>query len=414
MKDYQLVFLLVFCWTGGLQACGPNFFLYPPLTAPGDPVHTASISSGAVNLELLKILIRESGDRENIMISPVGISASMAMVSLASVRHTKAEIDRIFQFDILNKYEPNLVNLIFKRVSELDFRNTFDTARSFFGDVSLLVRQDFQYQLLHWFREPLRQLAFKSGLAEGRINSWVAGLTEGKILDTIPAGALRPELLIVVNAIASKAIWRYGFNTSQTKLEPFHLNSYQQEDVEMMDNYNTAYPDYLYYHDEQLRFQLLEIPYSTDYLSMLILLPDEVGSLRSIVDRLNVPKLIELYFKMKEESVHVKLPKFQLETENYFKDTLIKLGVRDVFSPSANIWGVCSPYEPIKLAQVKLKAFLQVNEQGVRGKAASALPPPAYSQKPYQREFVVNHPFLFIVFDAVTGFVALTGAIYNP
>src|SRR5690554_4651447 len=96
------------------------------------------------------------------------------------------------------------------------------------------------------------------------INGWIEQQTQGLIkdmLDQIPPDAV----MYLVNAIYYKADWKYQFDASKTKKEPFYVNQNKQVQVDMMSLGDAAGTMKLYSGDA---YQYVEIPYSTGQYSM--------------------------------------------------------------------------------------------------------------------------------------------------
>ena len=82
----------------------------------------------------------------------------------------------------------------------------------------------------------MEQLNFgESEVAASKINGWVENITRNKIKDLVSAGDF-DELtrLVLVNAIYFKGLWKNKFDVRVTTKAPFHLNSKDSVEVDMM------------------------------------------------------------------------------------------------------------------------------------------------------------------------------------
>ena len=67
----------------------------------------------------------------------------------------------------------------------------------------------------------------------------------------------------------------------------------------------------------------------------------------------------------------------------------------------------------LKVSDVVQKAFIEVNEEGSKAAAATAMfliPGCAL----WPDEGICNKPFLFLIIDKLTGFILFTGRVANP
>ena len=202
--------------------------------------------------------------------------------------------------------------------------------------------------------------------ARNTINAWVEENTHGKIKDLIPQGALN-ELtrLVLTNAIYFKGQWLTEFDTAMTADLPFYLESGEAIDTPMM------YSQSKFRYCEQDGFQVLEMPYKGEDLSMTILLPnadtgldDLTGSTLSAINEwLATPSA--------KQDVIVRLPKFKTTVSSSLGTVLQGMGMPLAFDPQRADFSGMS--DGLHIQQVLHKAFVEVNEEGTEAAAATAV-----------------------------------------
>ena len=102
------------------------------------------------------------------------------------------------------------------------------------------------------------------------INGWVEEQTNDKIKDLIPAGVLnRGTRLVLTNAIYFKGEWVKPFDKKGTKDRDFKITPNNKVQVPMMSQGGNQ-SRFNYAETDELQF--LELPYSGDDISMLIIL----------------------------------------------------------------------------------------------------------------------------------------------
>ena len=104
-------------------------------------------------------------------------------------------------------------------------------------------------------------------------------------------------------------------------------------------------------------------------------------------------------------SVAVSLPRFQVETALELRPALSALGAALAFSADADFSGIAA--EPLRLAEVVHKAFLEVNEEGTEAAAATGV---VLTKSPPKR-FRADHPFLLVIQDRKTKAVLFCGRV---
>jgi serpin B len=240
------------------------------------------------------------------------------------------------------------------------------------------------------------------------INDWVAEQTANKIRNLISPNLLTPlTTLVLVNAIYFKGNWASQFDPALTRDEPFWTAPDEQVPTAMMRQ--TARFNYA----ERQGLQILELPYSGDDLSMLILLPQQKGGLIELEDRLTAANLTNWTKNLQPTSVQVLLPRFKITFPCELSETLKSMGMIDAFSSAADFSGMDGTLY-LYIAYVVHKAFVEVNEEGTEAAAATAVimarkammtPPPL---------FRADHPFLFLIRESGTGSILFMGRLAKP
>ena len=143
------------------------------------------------------------------------------------------------------------------------------------------------------------------------INSWVEDKTKNKIKDLIKPDMLDAMTrLVLVNAIYFKGNWASKFDPKQTKTDKFYLNDNDSIDVQMMSNKGK----YFYKEDESLDAKVLELPYSNQDVSLIVILPNKRNGIAELEKKLADTDLTKITENMFKPEVVVKLPKFKIET----------------------------------------------------------------------------------------------------
>ena len=139
----------------------------------------------------------------------------------------------------------------------------------------------------------------------------------------------------------------------------------------------------------------LELPYLGDGVSMVVVLPRKADGLADLEKSLSVENLAAWVGKSRfEDDLRVSLPKFTTTSRFDLGKALQQLGMTDAFDPDKADFSGLTAKEKLAISKVIHKAFVQVDEEGTKAAAATAVviakpsPPPA--------SFTADHPFVFV------------------
>ncbi|XP_063903041.1 leukocyte elastase inhibitor-like isoform X1 [Zophobas morio] len=246
------------------------------------------------------------------------------------------------------------------------------------------------------------------------INSWVEEKTNEKIKDLVKKQDLSESTrLVLVNAIHFKGNWMHKFNKEATTMEPFYLNDKDSVDVQMMHMKRKFH----YKAVKELEAEILEIPYTNDNLSMVIILPFKRDQILELEKKLATVNFTEIINKLWNIEVTVALPRFKIEQTIDLQDSLTKVGLGEIFTPAANFSGMITSKEPLYVSKVIQKAFIEVNEEGAEAAAATVMMIMTESLvRGPDISFTADHPFVFMLLEKSTAKpnILFTGKITNP
>lgn len=212
--------------------------------------------------------------------------------------------------------------------------------------------------------------------------------------------------LVLANAIFFKGTWRTPFPKEKTKDAPFELSPGKAILVPTM-HVEEGLFNYCKHDD----FEMLELPYKGDHVSLLVLSPLKKGQLPSVERRLTAANLHEAVKKLSLHLGSVQLPRFQVTTDCRLVGELSDLGMPLAFSGSADFSGIATGAE-VRISNVVHKALIDVDEHGTEAAAATAIV--VGDTDPLQLTFRANHPFVFLVLDKRTGAILFFGKVTNP
>nr|CAI5869940.1 unnamed protein product [Callosobruchus analis] len=237
------------------------------------------------------------------------------------------------------------------------------------------------------------------------INEWVEDQTNGKIQNLIDTNELRAATIILVNVIYFTATWAKPFRLKNTSKEKFYVSKGNHKEVLMMKmSRHTAN----FWHSKELEMKFLQLPFTNENFTMTFILPDAK-------DDLSLQEPIDKYINHKEFSmrkVHINIPKFSTEIGLDLVPFLKKVGIKTLFSSSADLTGI-SPKKGLSVSSLQQKVLIDVTEKGVEATSATY----GIMNKMLQsvdvpeevEDFIADHPFLFVLREKATHMIIFIG-----
>lgn len=381
--------------------------------AASNPV---SVANTAFSMALYKKMVQEK-PQGNVFYSPLSISSALAMVLMGAGGNTASQMAEALH----HGRSPDINASFCKLLAELNKPGaaySLSLANRLYGEQTYQFVQDFLAETKKFYDAELQTMDFQTKHEEARvtINSQVEQQTQGKIQNLLAPGIVdNMTRLVLVNAIYFKGNWDQQFDKKLTRDAPFKVSQNETKTVKMMHR-NDKYP-LTFIGDANCR--VLEMPYQSKELSMLIFLPVDsngTASLHKLEEQLTPENFAEWTRPdmMDVEKVQVGLPRFKM-TETYdMKGLLQNLGMVDAFDQARCDFSGMSPRNDLALSEVVHKAFVEVNEEGTEAAAATAAvmmmrcavrgPPP----------FICDHPFLFFIRHNPTNTVLFSGRYVSP
>lgn len=387
-----------------------------PESAQGDLAQLAA-GNNAFMLDLYQQLKDKPG---NLFTSPYSISSALAMTFAGARGETEAQMASGLHFLLpQEKLHPafNSLDQILSSREEADLPE--DSGDPFQLTIANAIwgQQDFQFEdafldtLARYYGAGLRLLDFQAQPEESRqvINEWVSQKTEEKIQDLIPQGAITSDIrLVLSNAIYFNASWMEPFVESLTEDGTFTTLDGAEVTVPMMSQDGPE--NYLYLDGEG--FRAVELPYVGGEVAMLVILPDE-GEFTTFEKGFSVAKYQEIVDGLSSQSITLRMPKFEFESEFSLADTLSNMGMPLPFSTAADFSGMTGGKD-LYISDVFHKAFISVDEKGTEAAAATAVLMELTALPASPIDLEIDQPFLFLIRDRGTGAVLFLGRVVDP
>jgi serpin B len=381
----------------------------------GRPVKTLSISSANnhLSLELLQQLYSEES---NVFFSPFSISTAFGMLYLGARNKTADQLREVLGYNfghLSNEAINEEFVTVLREIEDVDSNKyQLNVANKLVAQQNFDILETYKQNLKKYFQTTIDSADFvhNSVSVTDAINEWVKQQTHNKIVKLLSEPLSPSTRLVLLNAVYFKGIWETKFLKNETREEIFFNQGISEFKTQMMrrnGKFNlTEIPE--------LDSKLLELPYSGDDISLYIVLPNERQGLKSVKSKLTDFALIEKSItQLKEVEVHVTIPKFKIETSYSLKEQLSQLGMKEVFTSSADLSGI-DGRKDLEVSEVIHKAVIEVNEEGSEAAAATAIKvvlTSSISHEPKVQYFRADHPFAFFIRDNRNGMTLFAGHI---
>ncbi len=352
----------------------------------------------------------------NFVSSPVSLYLAMGMIYEGAKKNTFEEIKKTMNYPAIDTFYTQ-INTYYTYLQRLnsDTNMQMNIANKVYLEKTFQILPQYQENLTTHFKTNIENVDFKNQFlkVENQINKWVEKETKEKIKNLLPKNTLTKEtLMVLVNAIYLKASWRFPFEESRTTEKEFFINEketaktkfmiQQKKGIKIMTN---------------KRVSVLELPYKTNHLSLLIILPRA-----STNEKINnwIPNQSEYQYyidNMKFETVYMEIPKFKVESTFDLGENLSSMGIIEAFTNNADFSGISGKKEA-KIDKVIQKVFFEIDEKGTEAAAATAVVMTRItSAKPKLDEpvnFIANKPFIFILKENTYNTPLFVGTFSRP
>jgi len=395
-----------------------GFFLLNQNSSPNNdnPTSIEGLSNvvDANNKFALDLYSKYKTNKGNVFFSPYSISTALAMTYEGARGQTAEEMQKVFYFPEDSNTMRNGYANLYAEINKPGKKYKLSAANALWAENDFQFLDEYFNVVDQYYNSKVTNLDFKHDPEGSRvtINNWVEDKTNDKIKDLIPSGMIDSMTrLVLTNAVYFKGEWVKQFNKDDTIERDFTTESNNIVKAFMMQRTDD---ESIFNYGENSMLQILEMPYSGDDLSMIIILPKE-NNLDDVENSFTMDKLSDWKNELEEQRVNVFLPRFKFETKYFMAEDLAEMGMPTAFG-NADFSGMTGKMD-LAISQVIHQAFVEVNEEGTEAAAATAVivkETSAGPDGPTIPVFNANHPFVFIIQQKDTGNILFMGRVSNP
>jgi len=358
----------------------------------------------------LRLYRSVSGEGINTLVSPAGVTATLAMVCAGARGATANQFATVLGV----RPDPALIHSAFGKLTErivTDCKQeqcVLKTANAVWVPKGRSLLPNYSDTLKNACAAEAAEVDFASDpeAARKEINSWVKRQTAGKIADLLPSGSPGAVSSVVLTSAAYfKGMWATAFDRDETADSPFTL--FDGTSIMAPTMRVTAHFAYA----ENDRCQALELPYADSPYSMVVLLPRGHDEIRDFDAWLNEKSLTHLLSGMTTDRVQASLPRITIRFKMSLARHLQAMGLTAAFSaPPADFSGMDGSKD-LFISNVVHGAVLEVSEEGTEAATGAQLISTSNRQV---KEFTADRPFLFFIRHRDAGSILFMGCILHP
>ncbi|MCR5449507.1 MAG: hypothetical protein K6F23_08925 [Solobacterium sp.] len=350
-------------------------------------------------------LLNVSGD-QNAVYSPLNIYIALSMLCKTTDGNTRSQI-----MDLLGAEDITVLRDAVSALWEANY-NTGDAVTSILSnslwlDERLAYRPELRQRLADDYHASSYIGDLDSDTGINAFRNWLDHATGGLLKDQ--AGGISPTeyaVMILASAIYYRGKWAVSFgNTTE---EIFH----SPEGEIMCDMMHSEDTGTVYYGKNWKAIA----QYVLNSGRMWIVLPDEGTDVQDVVNDPAVRKLLKdpADCESRHGDIQLSVPKLDIVSDLDLKDTLIEMGITDVFDPQTADYSPLSDQKGLYLDAAKHAARLKTDEEGIEAAAYTVLitnETAIFIDEPI--EFTADRPFFFSL-QAADGSPLFEGIVNTP
>ena len=361
-------------------------------------------SANRFAFDLFKPVLADAKGIENIMISPFSITSALSMTLNGAAGETFEAMKKTLGLEGKTLVQINKTYLkLMTEMIPVDKSVVLDIANSVWVDKQLNVKQPFITDLQTFYKGEARDIDVTDPDAVNIVNDWIALKTQDKItemLDKFDPGAA----MLLINAVYFNGKWRYKFDKTDTKEEPFYVTPSDPKTVPMMHQIHNF---------KAIRnnsFTIVDIPYGQGNYTMVVVLPDKNMTNSDVANSLTLSLWQEWMGLLADNSVVLSIPRFKYNYKRLLNKDLIDLGMSIAFTTQADFSNISD--QSLLITKILHQSFIDTNEEGTEAIAATIVEMGTGAAEPVDMK--IDHPFLYFIRESSTGTIIFMGEVNDP
>jgi serine protease inhibitor len=352
-------------------------------------------------------MFRKVGAKHNILLSPLGMTYALGLISNGAGGETKKQINKVLGCDDSGATNINeFCRKILTEAPKLDRLTQMEINNDFFSQEGYTPKPAFAKIAKEYYHTALSSLDFGSEESVDEINQKISQRSNGMLPKVLDKSNLDPLMgFVLANTIYFKSIWTDKFPKALTRDEVFKDEDGKEKKVPMMNQ------EHNFYYTENDLCQALCLPYSNEAYQMIVLLPKEGKTVSEVAQSLTADSWQRTGAQMRKVLVDVKLPRFESSSDVELTGVMSALGIPDAFhmgkADFSNLFDLKS-----SIGRISQVGRIKVDETGTEATVAEMLQGRIAGLDlipPDSVKFYATHPFLYVIREVSTGAIFFIG-----
>ena len=381
------------------------------LSNDDEPIEVLVSTTNDFNSKIIKEV--NKNEKDNYLISPYSIEIALNMLRDGAAGETKIQIDKVIDNREINnvkvKDRINVANAAFIPIKNKDY-----VSATYYQKLKDKYKADILYDEYRTYKP---------------VNDWIRKETNGMINGIADDNEVPGFDIAIANAVAIDVDWYSEFDCSATSSMEFTKQDNTKYNVAMM---HKIYKYAIQYFDIDGAKGIVlpyksynnnghEVDQNGNNLEFVGILPD--GDIKTYINNINSKTFTDINKNIKDISnelqLSLDLPIFKYEYDyKDFKESLINLGIKDVFDPSKSDlinMLACNGY----VSKAIHKTHIDLNEKGTKAAAVTEFEMEKTGMAPREKQpetikIEFNKPFAYMIRDHKTKEILFFGVVYEP
>jgi serpin B len=352
-------------------------------------------------------MFRKVGAKESILLSPMGMTYALGLISNGAGGKTKKQINKLLGCDDsgaanINEFCRKILTEAPKldRLTQMEINNLFCSHKGF------TPKPAFAKIANEYYHTTLKSMDFGSEHSVDEINQEINEHSNRMLPKVLDKSNLDPMMgFVLTNTIYFKGIWTHKFPKALTRDEEFKDEDGKKKTMPMMNQ------EHNFYYSENDLCQVLSLPYSNEAYQMIVLLPKKGKTVSEVAQSLTADSWQQMGAQMRRVLVDVKLPRFESSSDVELTGVMSALGISDAFhmgkADFSNLFDLKS-----HIGMISQVGRIKVDETGTEATIAELLEGRIAGldlTPPDSVKFYATHPFLYVIREVSTGAIFFIG-----
>lgn len=354
---------------------------------------------------------------ENIAFSPFSILSMLSILADATAGSSRQEVLNLLYGDVKQQDFPEQLKTVREVLTkEKDYSSWLGYEDPYYGKPILdmdkhldtanavIVKQEYSDAIRPEFRKHLSDLydglLFSSLDLKETLKKWTSEATR-EMLPLLENIIDSESILAMINTVFFHAMWQYPYEGRDVRKGRFHNADLTDSKVMMLHGGSDCFVENEYAAGFIKEFQ------QCDY-TFMALLPKEKGgeALQTTLETINFHDLMH---SGKRAIVHTKMPEFSVSFRENMNNLMASLGIKEAFTPEADFSSVST--EPLFVDQMVHQAKIEVDRNGARAAAATALILCGSCLPEDEKHVIIDRPFVFAILNRELKIPAFVGVV---